>query len=281
MSSFLGVNSGVLSGSYAPVISNPYTIYVGKHGSDSNAGNTWELAYLTFGAATSAASSGDSIICWDGGTYNERITVPAGVNIIAPNAIFTSPGGGGTTSACFLLDNNTFISVKEIHPGSGEVAVRKADTAGVARVEAEIIDLRTYSAAIGLFNIAFAGAGVLLAKVWTMYVSANGAGVGSTTIDVGHVHLEIEDLYLAGDNARGIVQATNTEIVGRIAHILESGTPSGTLAIDINYGVANLNINTISADTAYDIATNGTLNLFVNSITGSTTGAGTINVTTP
>ena len=94
MSGFLGIHSSVLSGSYAPIINNPYTLYVGKHGSDSNTGNTWETAFLTFGTAMSAASSGDTVICWDVVTYTEYITVPEGVNIIAPNSIFHSSGGG-------------------------------------------------------------------------------------------------------------------------------------------------------------------------------------------
>lgn len=63
--------------------------YVGKHGVDTNGGRTLSDAFLTFGAAIAAATTGSLIICHDNGTYAETITFNQ-QNLFAPNATIQS-----------------------------------------------------------------------------------------------------------------------------------------------------------------------------------------------
>ena len=81
-----GRRTGVSGGTLVEEVEGVNIYFVGKHGDDSNDGKSEEQAFKTFGAATAIASSGDVIVCHDGGSYNERIEVPIGVDINAPNA---------------------------------------------------------------------------------------------------------------------------------------------------------------------------------------------------
>ena len=72
------------------------TIYVGKHGLDTNNGVRVETALLTFTAAIAAATALTpgaanhiSIVCLDSGIYTEDITVPSYVHMNAPEATLT------------------------------------------------------------------------------------------------------------------------------------------------------------------------------------------------
>lgn len=82
-------------------------LYVGKHGNDGNDGTSVERAFLTFGAALAAASSGDTVTCLDNGLYTEPMIVPDGVDIFAPSATFTASG----TAAGFTLQGNHKIKI--------------------------------------------------------------------------------------------------------------------------------------------------------------------------
>lgn len=79
------------------------TYYVDKNGSDSNSGTSLGEAFLTFGAAITAANAQSpqwGITCLDHGIYSESLSIPAGIDIFAPNAsIFgevTFTGSSGT-----------------------------------------------------------------------------------------------------------------------------------------------------------------------------------------
>lgn len=63
--------------------------YVGKHGSNTNGGRTIADAFLTFGAAITASSTGDLIICFDSGNYAESVVANDRL-IYAPNATITT-----------------------------------------------------------------------------------------------------------------------------------------------------------------------------------------------
>ncbi len=82
-----------------PDSENLQVLYVGKHGSDTSDGETWDRAFLTFGAAIAAAgtpaneAAAVTVTCFDDGTYSEAIDTPEWVNIFAPDAVI-NPGAG-------------------------------------------------------------------------------------------------------------------------------------------------------------------------------------------
>ena len=74
-------------------------VYVGKHGADTNDGETINRAYLTLQAAISAASAGDVVVCLDAGEYSEDVTCAADVDVFAPNATLIVNGTDQLTLA--------------------------------------------------------------------------------------------------------------------------------------------------------------------------------------
>lgn len=110
--------------------SGEYVYFVGKHGSDSNDGDSFGKAFLTFGAAVSAINSVSpapdadnhySIVCLDGAEYEEDIELPDGANLYAPNADIK----GTITQATSDQYNN--IAVRKIQPSSDNNAIEIKD----------------------------------------------------------------------------------------------------------------------------------------------------------
>lgn len=68
-------------------------IYVSATGNDSNSGLNIGQAKLTFAAAITAAQSGDGIVCLEGGSFSESLTIATdNISIFAPNVDLTSSG---------------------------------------------------------------------------------------------------------------------------------------------------------------------------------------------
>jgi len=258
--------------------------YVGKHGADTNDGRTIEGAMLTFAAATAVAASGEVIKCIDSGLYQESVVLPSGVSLWAPYCTIESPGGGGTGVGC-IITNGGEVTIRAhlLTPGSGETGIVQNDYAGVLNIDCDI-DGRINGSSDGLLNLSTTAGGIMMARVRSIYVPAGGVGVGDLAVGVGHVHVDIGDIYLCGNGAVGIFLSTTSKLVGRVDHILEypAGTYTTTKGIDVSAGVANLNVSDITADTVYDAQAGATLNMFVNNVTGAVgAGTGTKNVTTP
>lgn len=261
-----------------PMVDGQNIFYVGKHGADTNDGKNWNKAFLTFTAAIAAASSGDTVVCLDSGTYTERVTVPAGINVFAPNATLVGPGGGSNTQGALNVNDGT-CWFNKIENASGESCIVKLDTTGTAKVHVNEIEVVAGGVSFGVLAISTTQGGVLLVRADTINVGASCIGVGSITVDTSHVHIEAEDIYLNGDSAVGVAQAfTSGTMVARVGHILEMGTSTGTVAINIQDGVLDAIIGTITADTAWIVGASGTMDLFVASSTGTETETGTANV---
>lgn len=104
------------------------TYYFDKNGSDTNSGESLADAFLTIGAAITAANAQSpvwGINCVDNGTYVENLSIPAGINIWAPNATITGSvtfsGSSGTNtlevgvisgSATALIVGSNIVYVK-------------------------------------------------------------------------------------------------------------------------------------------------------------------------
>lgn len=243
-------------------------VYVSKTGSDTNVGTNPNAPFLTISAAiTEANTLGYNLVyVLDGGTYTGDITCVDGIDVYAPNATFSfdntqltlagqrtrvhkivrSTGG----NACVLntgAGDTSFLSVDIIEDNGAGVTIRNTQTT-VLILYADIVDIL-------------------------------GGGIGIADFTSGaHTHLYIRDIYLSSDNAIGLQRNNAGKTVGYIEHIVIQNAANGTTAIDCNGGQADISVNSIVAATAYDVSAGSTLNLFVNSLSGTQTNAGTTNV---
>ena len=99
------------TGSSLPASLNTY--YVDKNGNDSNSGESLAEAFLTFGAAITAANAQSpkwGVQCLDFGTYTEDLTIPGGVNIYAPNASLSGSITFSGTGSTNTLEFNTIFT---------------------------------------------------------------------------------------------------------------------------------------------------------------------------
>ena len=256
------------------------TIYVGKHGNDSDDGLSVGRALLTIGAAITAAtaltptqSAPVVIRIQDSGVYAENLVLPAWVHLFGPSAEVASPGGGNTVN----LDVGSIVVLAVVtQANSGFSAVVRLDTAGTAYVKIGRIDLT--GTANGILNVALTQGANLFADVDTINVDS-GFGIGDISNSIGHIHVEIGDIYLSGNGSTALARIGTNSTVGRVDHILETGTPTGTTALNAISGTLDLTVRDISADTAWTVAAAGTLNLFVNRVTGTRVETGTANIT--
>lgn len=258
------------------------TLFVGKHGDDTNAGTDPSLPFLTFDAAIDAAAllspaagSKVAIWCMDSGTYTESIIQPDWCDLFAPSAVLR-----GTLT---LGDHASSQFDAIIATGNSQRIVYKPSGSGASHVKANIID-GTGSAAGGLYGSGTlsgvqclrndAGAGILIAAIDAVFVGQNGDGLGDRTVGQGHSHLISHDFYLAGNNALGIAgNITNSTIIATIGHIKELNNASNTQAIRVgSSGDVYVITNQIIADTAFQINGAGNLRLFCPDVQGAQIG---------
>jgi hypothetical protein len=75
---------------------------------------------------------------------------------------------------------------------------------------------------------------VFASKIW---VPQGGFGVGDSSAQQGHVHVNVEDLYLVGDGATGVnANQYSASVILRFGHILELGNPSNCVGIRVTSG---------------------------------------------
>lgn len=255
-----------ISASYVPVTPQSNIYYVGKHGNNSNAGTSPGLAYLTFGAAMTAASSGDAIVCFDGGNYAEGLTCKAGVSVFAPNATLT------VTGSQLVMEEATVIFDKVTRASGGDAMILFDGATGRQKLTCNIIDDNGAGIAVRMTNTS-----IPIVTFKELYVSGGGTGIADFTASE-HYHITGRDLYLNSDNAVGIHQAVagNNAVVA-IEHIVEIGTRTGTVALDVDAGTINLFCHEIIADTAWDVESGATLNIVGCRATGTKLNDGTVN----
>jgi len=263
------------------LVNQSHSVFVSKVGNDANNGLSVSNAKLTISDAIIAASAlitggatGVRINVIDGGTYTENITVPTNIAIDAKGA--TLIGTASVTGGSELFLDRHFASANN----QAMLTCEGAGT-GQAIYWTNISDGRgTGGTFTGVGNIRNVGGGGrnLYAKVGILFTSEGGTGVGDVSIGVaGHIHIELLDLYLAGDNAVGILGSSqgagDSNIVGWIDHIIEIGSQTNTTAISLTTAgaVVKLTTSEIVADTAYNISA-GSLYLSCPKITGAVVG---------
>jgi len=263
----------VLPNAAAPLPASVQEYYVGKHGNDGNSGLSYDTAFLTFGAAVTAAVAATPsptnkfvITCLDAGIYAEAITLAQYVSLYAP---------GATLQGQLTVADDTVAVFDTIEVSAGWGVLKPAGQTGVSRVEGQTV--RATGSATGAFNQAIGG--VLIYEVRSTYVE-NGFGVGDSGVASGHTHLMMEDLYLTGP-ALGIVRTGAGTTVGYVAHILETGAGVGAaVGILVAGGEIHLKILELNANVAYNVGAASTLRLDANSVTGGTAGVGLAYVNT-
>lgn len=269
-------NEGNAGGLYAAT----RTIFVGKHGSDSNVGTSDATALLTFNAAITAATaltpvdgSLVAIRCIDAGTYSEPLLIiPPFVNIHAESAKLVNAGAHNTIQ----IDNNTHVHFNIIEQdGTGAAAVVGTNTVGQRFVWANTVIAG--GASTGLINFAIASTGQLFARINRILVGT-GKGVSDNSLD-GQTHMYIGSIDISGNNGIGIFKGSGGGFMsGHIIHIQETGTPTGTVGLDIDAGTVELNVNHIIADTAYNVASGATLEIITNNLVGTEVATGTVKI---
>lgn len=255
-----------------------HAVYVSKEGIDTNTGLSDDQSKPTIGAAMTTASAlivagapRVAVRVLDGGTYTEEVTVPAGVSLLAEAA--TIAGTVETTGGGEIVVNTV-----EATANNQVLLAMGAGTAGAADVHVKVCDGRGFT---GVANIENKGGSGRNFFVYTgrCYVGEDGTGVGDVTNGFGHIHLHIPDLYLAGDNAVGVLGTANgangSNIIGFIDHILEIDSPTGTTGIQVDdaNAVVRLTANQILADTAFNVS-DGSLYLNCLNVTGTETHTG-------
>ncbi len=249
-------------------------IYVAKHGADANAGDSQAAAKLTIGAAIAAAvaqtpssSSRWVVYVEDAGRYVENVSLPQYVSLWAPRATLV---GSSVAAPALQLADDANAALRRLEGLNNATALAKvAGGTGVSR--ADIDRLSTGQSASGALNLASGGVLMLFAR--TVMVAQSGVAVGDASAGgVGHTHVDIEDVYLGGNNAVGIARSAAGSIVGRVAHILETGLGIGNgTGISIPTGTVELMVCELNVTTAYNVAVGATLRLFVGFISGTET----------
>lgn len=248
-----------------PTINQSTIYYVGKHGNDAQNGLTIEQAFLTFSAAMSAASSGDAIVCFDDGEYAEGLTVKDNVNVYAPNATLTVTGSQ-------LVMGTSTVTFDKVQRASGSNAmILFSGATGRQKLNVTVIEDNGDNIALRFTN-----ASIPIIHFKELYVSGGGSGIADFT-GSEHYHITGDDLYLNSNNAKGIVvNASAQDGIITIQHIVEIGTRTGTIGIDMQAGTANVIANEIRADTALTIADGATLNLVAPKVVGDINNDGSL-----
>jgi len=172
-------------------------LYVGKHGNDANDGLTIDKAFLTFGAALTAASSGDVIRCFDAGTYTENLTGVSGVDIYAPNATIS---GVHTVNAL----NTWYFSRALVAAGTTGFTFNQAGSAAYLRVA------RITVSGNGIGAVALAGRYFI--DIERILVE-DGFFIGTTTTDIVESKF-LEIIFSGAGTAYGVSDGSMLHIRG-------------------------------------------------------------------
>lgn len=256
-------------------------VFVAKSGTDDNSGMYVGAPKLTISSAITAAaalSDKGGVFVLDAGRYAEDLTLQSGVYIHAPLARLV----GDVT-----LVDDSYLNIGDHYAtagkSSGGMVTLSGDDAKAYYWCDRVMDTRgeenDASGILGFIN--GTSGGILHCGGRILYVGTDSGGISDTASGFGHVHFLWNDIYLAGNNALGLgTLFANTDLIGRVDHILETGSPTGTTGISITAGECQIAINELIADTAYSCSA-GTLHIVTGAkISGTTSVTGTGSVTT-
>jgi hypothetical protein len=217
-----------------------------------------------------------SIVCLDGGTYEESIICIDHVHIYAPNATLKL-GGTGSKQLVFA-NNNVFFNLIYRDTGANKMVLSNAAAEQGCFLNCNsIVDNGT--------GAAISTASEHIFSINCNAVVVNGSGVGITN-EVGtpqHYHVNLKEILLNSNFSKGIYFTEPGEMHGDIDGVYyENPAITDTTAIHMTAGEISMVINKIKGDVALDISGGATLRIFCNKLIGTQTNSGgTIAVVTP
>lgn len=260
-----------------------HVVFVSKIGDDGNGGLNANDALQTISAGVTKAAAlvaagipSAKVHVLDGGEYVEDVTIPANILLFAPAAIIRGELAVAATAEIHLdrlistANNQNMLTLSDA-----------ADGSAIARIN--VIDGRQHTGVKNVRNIGGGGKN-LFVYAGLIFVGAGGTGIGDTSGGFGHIHFQVADLYLAGNNSVGIlgsaIGANASNLVGWIDHILPIAGATGTTAISMTNVDAALKLVAaeIIADTAYNISA-GNLYLACARVVGTRTGSPQTEIT--
>lgn len=285
-------------------------VYVAKYGNDSNTGNDTYRPKLTL---SSAISTGKSLVyVLDDGSYDCPNTVQD-YELYAPHATLNLSGTD------FITVRNS-LTVKRIYTSSamsteGVINFNNGITASDAiNININRLDYDGGYSAVYVKSIDVDDV-CLNINIGTIHLTGtNSEGVRFETVadpntTEGNVH--VSNIILDANGATGVYidnyNTTASAVIDLyVNNIQKSSTATTTIgvhvgattyppekmnfminnidadtAIDIDGGTVNAIVNSIESTTLCDVASGATLNLYVNSQSGSESGSGTINISGP
>lgn len=227
---------------------------------------TAALAYVATQAPTAATPW---LVYAYPGIYLENVVMLPYVGLQMPE---------GQITGSVTVVSNSLVNLDRVVSGAlNGIAMLAAET-GTAQAWANYVETTT---AVAVLNQS-STTGVLMANVRQIYIYGSGLGVGDFTAN-GHMHIQIGDIYLWGNNSTGVISGGGAKpIVGSIDHILIGAPVNPRGIVVLSGGEVDVNVGELLVPTnvAYIVYGGGTLNLFVNTLSGSEVGAGgTVNVT--
>lgn len=256
-----------------------FVVFVSKSGDNSNDGSSPEKAKLTIASGLTAAQA---ILDANGetGCYAVRIEI-AGAGRYEENIVVQSNmiliGLAATIVGQIEIQTRARVIIYAHYASqSNQIMLLKTGTNG-AWYTTFISDGRGCDGLLtGTTNAKSETTdSILFVEAGLMLVAENGTGIEDSASGFGHNHFSIKDLYLAGNNAEGLrFVGGQSDGVGYLDHILEIGTPTGTVGIEVgNNSLARIISCEIVSDTAWTVAANGDLYLICPRVVGTTSGS--------
>lgn len=228
-------------------------IYVGKHGNDGNDGLTIDKAFLTFGAAITAAFAiaPAVIVCFDEGIYTEDLTGLVDVHIDAANATIA---GAHTLAA----GNHWKFDVATVAAGAIGFTFNSAGSDAF---------LSLYEAIGTGTGICFASLGGDFQILCEEITVDTGFVVGSTTSD----YIRVKSMKTTITGAGYCVGVTSGGKVCYSGNCIVDDTGTGTLAFSAGGATAGVgfNVGLIDMATLSNITATTTLRIVATSMTGT------------
>lgn len=237
------------------------TVFVSKLGNDENTGLTPEQAKLTISdalltAATLGPTQADPVVVQvlDPGVYVEDLICISDVFVQGPNA---------KVIGSITLPPRVVLNLYEVEQsGAGVIAISRVGNPGTAYV-----NLRRLVCNDTVIGLLCSGAdNVVIFHCEQVFVE-DGIGLGDIATGDGHMHFEVEDIYLTGAGSPvGVARAGAALSVGRVTHLLNEGPSATTTGILVFSGQVDMAVRYMNPNTAYVIAAAGNLSLQVANI---------------
>jgi hypothetical protein len=236
-------------------------------GNDSYSGLSESLPKKTITAALAVVPASGTVKVMDKGIYEESFTIPDDVTLEAYNA---------TIQGAVILSGGGRFYVNKHYASANDQTMLTKTGASHSYYQATNSWYNGYTGVTNIENDT--PSSILFSKV--VYMRVSGVGIrdlAPMTVLGGHIHFELQDLYLEADNAIALDAGNDeSDLIGRIDHIrFRAPATTGLKAIEVSNGAK---VELVAGDidmpgnTAYEVIGSGSLTLNCLKITGTETG---------